>query len=91
MTTEQYLKDTSRIAKPDFVVVDLLPAAGGKCRYASLCVDASSAAYLRIRAFLRRWDGTWADCSAGYRIKKAHMIDMFPQTYHVESVFQLVR
>ncbi len=29
--------------------------------------------------------------SLGYRIEGAHMIDLFPQTYHIESVFHLAR
>ncbi len=29
--------------------------------------------------------------AAGYRVDAAHLVDLFPQTYHVESVLQLVR
>jgi 23S rRNA (uracil1939-C5)-methyltransferase len=29
--------------------------------------------------------------AAGYRIEEAHLVDLFPQTYHLESVLQLVR
>ena len=29
--------------------------------------------------------------AAGYRVERAHMLDLFPQTYHLESVLQLVR
>jgi 23S rRNA (uracil1939-C5)-methyltransferase len=29
--------------------------------------------------------------AAGYRVGKAHLVDLFPQTYHLESVVQLVR
>jgi len=29
--------------------------------------------------------------SAGYRIEQAHLVDLFPQTFHLESVFHLVR
>jgi 23S rRNA (uracil1939-C5)-methyltransferase len=28
---------------------------------------------------------------AGYRVDEAHLVDLFPQTYHLESVVQLVR
>jgi 23S rRNA (uracil1939-C5)-methyltransferase len=28
---------------------------------------------------------------SGYRIEEAHLVDLFPQTFHVESVLQLVR
>jgi 23S rRNA (uracil1939-C5)-methyltransferase len=27
----------------------------------------------------------------GYRIEQAHLLDLFPQTFHLESVLQLVR
>jgi len=29
--------------------------------------------------------------AAGYRVEQAHLVDMFPQTYHLESVLHLVR
>jgi len=29
--------------------------------------------------------------AAGYRIEQAHLVDLFPQTYHLESVLHLVR
>jgi 23S rRNA (uracil1939-C5)-methyltransferase len=29
--------------------------------------------------------------SAGYRIEQVHLVDLFPQTYHIESVFHLSR
>ena len=29
--------------------------------------------------------------SAGYRVDQAHLVDLFPQTYHLESVLHLVR
>jgi 23S rRNA (uracil1939-C5)-methyltransferase len=27
--------------------------------------------------------------AAGYRVEEAHLVDLFPQTYHMESVFHL--
>ena len=29
--------------------------------------------------------------AAGYRVERAHLVDLFPQTYHLESVFHLTR
>ena len=29
--------------------------------------------------------------AAGYEIDQAHMVDLFPQTFHLESVLQLVK
>ena len=29
--------------------------------------------------------------SAGYRVEEAHLVDLFPQTFHLESVLHLVR
>jgi 23S rRNA (uracil1939-C5)-methyltransferase len=27
----------------------------------------------------------------GYKLQEAHLLDLFPQTFHIESVFHLVR
>jgi 23S rRNA (uracil1939-C5)-methyltransferase len=29
--------------------------------------------------------------AAGYSVEQAHLVDLFPQTYHLESVLHLVR
>jgi 23S rRNA (uracil1939-C5)-methyltransferase len=29
--------------------------------------------------------------AVGYRIEQVHLVDLFPQTYHLESIVHLVR
>jgi 23S rRNA (uracil1939-C5)-methyltransferase len=88
-TTEQHLqsfRDT-----PDLVVVD--PPRGGlgeavaqalgrlqapRLTYVS-CDPATLARDLRLLT------------TAGYAIEQAHLVDLFPQTFHLESVLQLVK
>jgi 23S rRNA (uracil1939-C5)-methyltransferase len=89
-TTARYLDQTSGI-RPDLVVAD--PPRGGlgenvvrglarlgahRVTYVS-CDPSTLARDLRMLL------------SSGYRIEGAHLIDLFPQTYHIESVFHLVR
>lgn len=88
-TTEQHLqsfRDT-----PDLVVVD--PPRGGlgeavaqalgrlqapRLTYVS-CDPATLARDLRVLS------------AAGYAIEQAHLVDLFPQTFHLESVLQLMK
>ncbi len=89
-TTAQYLDQASGII-PDLVVAD--PPRGGlgenvvrglaklgapRMTYVS-CDPSTLARDLRMLLRL------------GYRIDGAHLIDLFPQTYHIESVFHLAR
>ena len=89
-TTAQYLDQASGI-NPDLVVAD--PPRGGlgenvvrslaklsapRMTYVS-CDPSTLARDLRTLLGL------------GYRIDGAHLIDLFPQTYHIESVFHLAR
>jgi 23S rRNA (uracil1939-C5)-methyltransferase len=89
-TTEKYL-ERSRNLRPDLVVVD--PPRGGL-----------GAAVVKALAGLRAARMTYVSCdpatlardlsgllSAGYRVERAELVDLFPQTYHLESVFHLVR
>ena len=88
-TTEQHLQSFSDT--PDLVVVD--PPRGGlgeavaqalgrlqapRLTYVS-CDPATLARDLRVLT------------TAGYAIEQAHLVDLFPQTFHLESVLQLVR
>lgn len=89
-TTAQYLDQASGI-HPDLVVADpprgglgenvvrsLLRLGAPRMTYVS-CDPSTLARDLRILL------------SLGYRIDGAHLIDLFPQTYHIESVFHLAR
>ena len=89
-TTEQYVEQATAI-RPEVVVAD--PPRGGlgenvvrslaklsapRITYVS-CDPATLARDLRV--FL----------GLGYKIAGAHLIDLFPQTFHLESVFHLAR
>lgn len=88
-TTERYL--TSAPVRADYVIAD--PPRGGlgesvvrriawmdvpQFSYVS-CDPSTLARDLRMFVAL------------GYRIAEAHLVDLFPQTYHIESVFRLAR
>jgi 23S rRNA (uracil1939-C5)-methyltransferase len=90
-TTEQYLKNVGGKLHPDLVVVD--PPRGGL-----------SESVTKLLASLRSPRITYVSCDpatvardlrglldSGYRVEQAHLVDLFPQTFHIESVFQLVR
>jgi 23S rRNA (uracil1939-C5)-methyltransferase len=90
-TTEQFLEGVADKLRPNFVVVDpprnglgetvvrmLAGLGAGRMIY----VSCDPATLSRDLAGL---------LGAGYRIQQAHIVDLFPQTYHVESVFHLVR
>jgi 23S rRNA (uracil1939-C5)-methyltransferase len=88
-TTEQHLQSSSDT--PDLVVVD--PPRGGlgeavaqalgrlqaPCLIYVSCDPATLARDLRVLT------------AAGYAIEQAHLVDLFPQTFHLESVLQLAR
>jgi 23S rRNA (uracil1939-C5)-methyltransferase len=89
-TTEQYLTK-AQSTRPDYVVVDpprsgmgekivrqLAELSAPRITYVS-CDPATLARDLR------------ALLASGYRIEQAHFVDLFPQTFHLESVFHLSR
>jgi 23S rRNA (uracil1939-C5)-methyltransferase len=104
VAAEQYLADRGEksragngailpqsLQKPDFVVVD--PPRGGLGDRVARSISGLDAPRL-----------TYVSCDpatlardlvpllgAGYRVEGVHLVDLFPQTYHLESVVQLVR
>jgi 23S rRNA (uracil1939-C5)-methyltransferase len=86
-----YLKKRLMQNKPDLVVLDPPRSGIGKAATNSL---------LQLRAPLVRYvscdPATLARdiaplLAAGYRIEEAHLFDLFPQTFHIESVLLLAR
>jgi 23S rRNA (uracil1939-C5)-methyltransferase len=90
-TVEEYLAGKKAQAKPELVVVDPPRAGLGERVARSLAklgaprityVSCDPATLARDLAHLK---------IAGYRVEQAHLADVFPQTYHLETVVQLVR
>ena len=90
-TVEQYLAKKPDKFRPELVVVDpprsglgdkvgaaLAKMGSPRVTYVS-CDPATLARDLKL--FL----------TAGYRLDEVHLVDLFPQTFHLESVVQLVR
>ena len=103
-TTDQYLAqrgDKGRagngavlpqlLHKPDLVVVDP-PRGGLGDRVARLLaeVDAPRVTYVSCDPATLSRDLVPLQ-AAGYRVEEVHLVDLFPQTYHLESVLYLVR
>jgi 23S rRNA (uracil1939-C5)-methyltransferase len=90
-TTEQYLKKTAGKLRADLVVVDPPRSGLGESVVRALvALGAPRITYVSCDP------GTLARdlrglTSGGYRVEQAHLVDLFPQTYHLESVFQLVK
>ena len=89
--TDRFLNQGSRKLRPDLIVVD--PPRGGL-----------GEVVVRGLGRLGARQVTYVSCdpatlsrdlagllNAGYRIQRAHVVDLFPQTFHIESVFELAR
>lgn len=89
--TEQYLENTGNKAGLDLVLLDPPRSGMGeqtarrlvqtevRCITYVSCDPATLARDLRVLA------------AAGYRLQSAHLVDLFPQTFHMETVAHLVR
>jgi 23S rRNA (uracil1939-C5)-methyltransferase len=89
-TTEQYLGQVSGM-RPELIVVDPPRVGLGEVVVQSLAkLEARRITYVScdpstLARDLRLMTGL------GYRITDAHLIDLFPQTFHMESVFLVAR
>jgi 23S rRNA (uracil1939-C5)-methyltransferase len=89
--TEQYLKKAAGKARPDLVVVDP-PRSGLGEKVVNEIVAMQPPRIIYVSCdpatLARDLRGL---LGAGYHIQRAHLVDLFPQTYHLESVFHLAR
>ena len=87
--TDQFLTNRTRKLRPDLVVVDPPRHGLGEVVVHSLgALGARQVTYISCDPATLSRDLAGL-LKAGYRIQRAHMVDLFPQTYHLESVFEL--
>jgi 23S rRNA (uracil1939-C5)-methyltransferase len=89
--TEQYLKNVAGKLQPDLVVVDPPRSGLGESVVKSLAdLAAPRMVYVSCdpATLARDLSGL---LGAGYRVEQAHLVDLFPQTYHLETVLHLAR
>jgi 23S rRNA (uracil1939-C5)-methyltransferase len=88
---EGYLRNVAGKLRPDLIVVDPPRSGLGEDVVRDLValgsplltyVSCDPSTLARDLGYLLR---------SGYRIREAHLMDLFPQTYHFETIFQLVR
>ena len=90
-TTEQFLKTVAGKLRPELAVADPPRGGLGETVVRSLIgLGAGRIIYVSCDPATLSRDLVGL-LQAGYRIQQAHVLDLFPQTYHVESVFHLVR
>jgi 23S rRNA (uracil1939-C5)-methyltransferase len=88
-TTEDFLRTTG--ARPELVLLDPPRAGlGEKATQALGRTHASRVTYVSCDPSTLSRD-LRVLLQSGFRVEQAHLIDLFPQTYHMESVFHLVR
>jgi len=91
VTTEQFLENEAGKLRAELVVVDPPRSGLGERVIKGLVkLKAPRITYVSCDpATLSRDLGRLLQ--SGYRVEQAHLVDLFPQTYHLESVFHLVR
>lgn len=90
-TTEQYLENAAGKLRPDLVVVDP-PRSGLGERVIKGLVKLSAPRLTYVSCDPATLSRDLARLlQSGYGVEEAHLVDLFPQTYHLESVFHLVR
>ncbi|HEV2689738.1 MAG TPA: class I SAM-dependent RNA methyltransferase, partial [Bryobacteraceae bacterium] len=88
---DEYLAGNAEKVRAELVVVDP-PRAGFAERVARGLVKLGAQRVMYVScdpATLARDLSTLT--AGGYRVERMHLVDLFPQTYHVETVVELVR
>ena len=89
-TTEQFLQKSLNL-KPDLVVADPPRAGIGEAAAKLLAAQrVLRIIYLSCDPTTLARDLRWL-LDSGYRMEEVHLIDLFPQTFHIESLVKLVR
>lgn len=90
-TTEAFLAKQAAAAKPDFVLLDPPRAGLGEKATAALCrTSASRVTYVSCDPATLSRDLRLL-LESGFEVQQAHLVDLFPQTAHMETVFHLAR
>jgi 23S rRNA (uracil1939-C5)-methyltransferase len=90
-TIADFLRSLGGKSRPDLVVVDPPRSGLGESVVQSLVgLGAHRMTYISCDPATASRDLAGL-LSAGYRIERVHLVDLFPQTYHLESVFHLAR
>jgi len=90
-TVDAYLAGQGAKVRPDYVVADPPRAGLGDHVARSLAkMGAPRVAYVSCDPATLARD-LIALTAAGYRVERLHLVDLFPQTYHIESVVELAR
>ncbi len=90
-TTETLLAERSAKLAPDLVVLDPPRAGLGEKATKTLCrMSASRVTYVSCDPATLSRD-LRVLLESGYRVEQAHLVDLFPQTYHMETVLHLAR
>jgi 23S rRNA (uracil1939-C5)-methyltransferase len=91
ITTETFLAERAAKLAPDLVVLDPPRAGlGEKAAKALGRMSASRVTYVSCDPATLSRD-LKVLLESGYRVEQVHLVDLFPQTYHMETVLHLVR
>jgi 23S rRNA (uracil1939-C5)-methyltransferase len=91
MATEAFLAGRAAKLAPDLIVVDPPRAGLGERVAKALCrMSASHVTYVSCDPATLSRD-LRPLLESGYRVEQAHLVDLFPQTYHMETVLHLAR